>query len=778
MSSAARRPLGGSLGLIIQAIRRRIPPEQAWLAAILIAHVWIGLSYERATPVFEASDEGSHYAVVQWLAQGRPLPVQDPRGPEQVWHQEGSQPPLYYLLAARLVALVRPTDFAQVFVQNPLSRVGIPGTPYNANLYRHPLGGEPLAGTVLAVRLVRWFTLALSALTIYLVYRLAHALSPGHQPLALLAASFAAFNPMALFVNASVNNDNLLMLLSTAALLVMIGRMQPGAARRWRPAAALGVLLGLAALTKVSGLVLWPVAGLALLAGHLRRRSSGEPFAVLAGEAAVVFALALAISGWWFWRNQQLYGEWLGLNTMVAIAGPRAQPVSLLPLVWQEAQGFYMSFWGVFGVFTILPPGWVFAFYTVLVGWARTGAVRELLVRRVRPSAEFGLLLLFCLLTLAGVIRWTMQTPASQGRLLFGAIAPLSIALAGGILAAARPLLRLRAGRQWANGLVVTLAGALALVAAVLPDGVIAPRYAPPPRIADTDFPPDLKRVYATFDKSIELVGYTVPDDPVRPGGTQPVTLYWRALRPMEADYALALHLLGRKNVEVGKIDTWPGGGNAPTSSWPVGTVLSDTYYVPLTTTMDAPSVLALDLYFWEGDSSRRLPISTPGDGTPSSVVLRPAGRAVGLDNPRPEPTMRIEASFEHAIELAGYDAVAETSVNGGALSLTLYWRLNSGRVPADYTVFVHLVGEDGVALVPPADGPPRGGDWPTSAWVPGEWVVDERVIALPPVLPLGRYTAQVGFYDPASGARLLAYQSNGTRWPNDVVSLPVFEVR
>jgi hypothetical protein len=92
--------------------------------------------------------------------------------------------------------------------------------------------------------------------------------------------------------------------------------------------------------------------------------------------------------------------------------------------------------------------------------------------------------------------------------------------------------------------------------------------------------------------------------------------------------------------------------------------------------------------------------------------------------------------------------------------------------VPANYTVFLHLVNAQGDMVTDPADGPPLGGDWPTSDWVPGQSVVDTRLIALPPNLPTGKYDLQVGFYDPASGQRLTARKVDGAPWPDNAVVL------
>jgi hypothetical protein len=584
---------------------------------------------------------------------------------------------------------------------------------------------------------------------------------PGQAVLALLAAALVAFNPMALFINASVNNDNLLMLLSTASLCAIVVFMRPQVPNYGWKAAGLGILLGLAALTKVSGLVLWPAAAIGVAWGAWR----GRDWRRLLVAGAIIAAAALLVSGWWYWRNQQLYGEWLGLKTMVAMAGPRAQAIRVVDLLRTEWYGFFLSYWGVFGVFTILPADWVFGFYFILTLWSGLGWLQTLLRRPLRLTAEVLLLVLFTILTLVGVVNWTLQTLASQGRLMFGAIAPLSTLTAAGILAAARPLLRQRAGRGWANGLVLTLSGALALVAGVVPPAYIAPHYAPPQQVALADLPSNMLPTDVVFGGNIQLLGYTAPITPVVPGESLPITLYWLAAKPIARDYALALHLLGRHGGEVAKLDTWPGIGNGATTQWTPGVIYADTYWLPVADTAIPPSHLWLNLNFWEDDPGRILPITTSGGAPVESVVL-PVGRLADERGPAREPQFDEGSTFEYGIELLGYDAVSNDS-----LALNLYWRLNAREpVPGDYTVFLHLIDEHGQMVQAPADGPPLDGDWPTSAWLPGRTVVDSHTIPWPAKLPAGRYDLQLGFYDPATGARLAAYRADGARWPDDVV--------
>ncbi|MCC6190503.1 MAG: phospholipid carrier-dependent glycosyltransferase [Anaerolineales bacterium] len=766
---------------------RRSFPATRWLGVVIGAHLVLGLLYDWATPSYEASDEGAHYAVVNWLADGRPLPVQQPGGPERDWAQEGSQPPLYYWLAAQLIRGLDRTDYAAQRVEFPLSAIGTPGTDHNANLYRHPMEPGPLAGTLLAIKVVRLFSLTLSAATVGLTFVLAQQALRAEHSVSLLAAALVAFNPMALFINASVNNDNLLMLLSTAGLVATLALMRGVGRTRagWQLRATLGVILGLAALTKISGLLLWPLAGAALvwaeLAGDGRsgiQRAPKTPAALVRSAWPVVFqlmavyALALLVCGWWYWRNLQLYGEWLGLETMVAVAGPRPA-TTLAALLWNEWYGFYLSFWGVFGVFTVLPAAWVHGLYAALTGAAMFGGLLACLRRPVRVSADLALLGAFCLLTLAGVIRWTLQTYASQGRLLFGAIAPLSILLAAGLFSLARPVLRPRAGRGWASGFVLTLAAALALVAAVIPAAYIAPHYAPPPIVSEAGLPADLRPVQATFGGQIELLGYTAQSEPIAPGDTLSVTLYWRGSQPIAADYSLALHVLGRgQTEEVGKLDTWPGGGNAATSQWTPGTIYADTYALPIAVNAQVPTQLWLDVYFRQGETGR-LPIVTPQGASAQAVRLwagRAAPRAAHTDEPE-QPSL---AQFENGLRLLGYDASAN-----GALYLTLYWELAANEpLGQDYTVFLHLTDAQGVLVLEPADAPPLDGDWPTSAWLPGRQVADTHVIGLSPTLRAGRYNLRMGLYDPSTGARLAAFRPDGTRWPDDAIVLEGIVVR
>ena len=197
--------------------------EKRLLAVILGLFILLGVTYAVTTPVFEASDELWHYPMIQHLANGNSLPVQvfDPAlaGP---WKQEASQPPLYYYLGAALTFWIDTSDMAQVRWLNPHVDNGIIAEDGNINLAIHDPAWNAWQGTLLAVRIVRVFSVFLSAGTVFLTYLIAKAVAPGRPEVALGATAVNAFLPMFLFISGAVNNDNLAILLASLAVWLMI----------------------------------------------------------------------------------------------------------------------------------------------------------------------------------------------------------------------------------------------------------------------------------------------------------------------------------------------------------------------------------------------------------------------------------------------------------------------------------------------------------------------------------------------------------------------------
>lgn len=80
----------------------------------------------------------------------------------------------------------------------------------------------------------------------------------------------------------------------------------------------------------------------------------------------------------------------------------------------------------------------------------------------------------------------------------------------------------------------------------------------------------------ARLGESIEFLGYNVEGFPARPGDPVKVTLFWRALKTMDASYTVFTHLLNSNNAMAGQNDSMPAMATRPTTSWAPGEVIAD----------------------------------------------------------------------------------------------------------------------------------------------------------------------------------------------------------
>lgn len=124
-------------------------------------------------------------------------------------------------------------------------------------------------------------------------------------------------------------------------------------------------------------------------------------------------------------------------------------------------------------------------------------------------------------------------------------------------------------------------------------------------------------------------------------------------------------------------------------------------------------------------------------------------------------------------IRLCGYSLGTDVGHPGEFLLVTLYWEALR-PIPQSYTVFVHLLDSEG-RLAAQIDSPPAGGAFPTTAWVPGEFVADHYAIPLPANLPPGRYRLSVGMYLWPEMTRLPVKEGDQT---GDAVFLGWIEIR
>jgi 4-amino-4-deoxy-L-arabinose transferase-like glycosyltransferase len=162
------------------------------------------------------------------------------------------------------------------------------------------LGESSLAGTAHAVRVA---SSALGLLTVGLAVALVLRAEPGNPRRAFLAGGLLLFLPVQLYMSAMLSEEILASFLISAAV-VGVAWTSLGEAPRLAAALGVGVLAGLALLTKLTGLLAIAATAGALLLDGWQRRAPSAGFR----HAFALVAVAGAVGGWYYLRNLIGYG--------------------------------------------------------------------------------------------------------------------------------------------------------------------------------------------------------------------------------------------------------------------------------------------------------------------------------------------------------------------------------------------------------------------------------------------------------------------------------------
>ncbi|GAB4278765.1 MAG: hypothetical protein Kow0080_30600 [Candidatus Promineifilaceae bacterium] len=223
------------------------------------------------------------------------------------------------------------------------------------------------------------------------------------------------------------------------------------------------------------------------------------------------------------------------------------------------------------------------------------------------------------------------------------------------------------------------------------------------------------------------------------------LTIYWQSQQNLTQSLAVEVTLTDWQGAPLAVVrhDT---PGESATTTWQAGEWIRDVYVLPVDV-QDAPyayrvyvSVLA--------ETGDALPLVDAGDA-PLRVEVAQTKRApekVAV----PETAVAVNANFANAITLSHVELPQQITVNT-PVNMTFYWQSHT-RVTADYTLFVHLVDENG-NYIAGHDSQPVQGHYPTSMWTPGETIADNHQWQAN-ILP-GTYEVQVGLYQLKSGERL-----------------------
>lgn len=606
--SASARILGGNsserlFGLQLPRLWPALPFQ--WL--LPVAFLMVGAVYLYAAPNFEASDTVQHVGMIKWIAERGELPLQSARH-EHLYGQEASQPPLYYLLMAGVWQAFDTSDFAARYLPSPFTVIGETLSLGNRNLVIYKQVYPPdLRGSSLALYAIRLLGLGMGAATVAAVYQSARTALPGRRGLWLLAGALTAFNPQFLFISASVSNDNLINMLAALIAWQTLLMLRDGFGRR--RSLLLAVLIALAALTKLSGLVVGAVAGLAAIVGLIRWRD-WRGFGLLVGAVLLCFAV---IALWWYLRNLRLYGEIFGTAAMLEYFGRRS--ISPWQLFLSEFEGLRVSYWAVFGAFNIVAHD---AFYRVMDALSLLGALglaRFVVLHRHSRELMTQLAALALLLVLGGfmLIWWSAQTWASTGRLLFPYITSASILLALGL-------------SVWRIPPVLLVLPLLAFSLAA-PFLYIVPNY-DHPRIVERL--PEKATARDVQWEDIRLTGYELPAAREwRAGADIPVSFYWASRAHSPLAYALVLSLLNADGERIAGFETWPGWGTMPHPWMELGRAYQDEYIMRIPTDAKTSPLLTLEIRWYVFPYGADLPARLE-TGEEAPGLRLPLGRLAG----------------------------------------------------------------------------------------------------------------------------------------------------
>lgn len=575
----------------------------------------LSLYYSVATPLFEAPDEPAHFDYILYLAQGHGLPVQSFEH-DRVIVVQGHHPPLYYALGALFTFWIDTRNAPDVYRENPNFVLRLGGSGQEPNFLLHTSAEQfPWQGYALAAHLVRILSIVFGMVTVWGTYRLGKIVAR-REPIALGAAALVAFNPQFLYLSGMINNDSAVTAFLTLALVIMAGIVIEGATRR--RAIWLGIWLGLAMMSKATALA-WGLLVIYALGIVWWRERTWRPVLRLAIWIGMPL---LVISGWWFVRNQILYGDPLGYRMFLSNVSVIFSPSDFTILgTWRAfAETTHQSFWGNFGwlVSPIRQP-WPTLFAGLYI-LAALGAMSGWIWRQkagqwhgLRQKGAWGLLSLSVVVIVAWTINFarTNGSSAFQGRYLFPAIAAIAILIVGGV--------SFMVSDRWQALLVGILVIPLIGLAVTAPGQYIVPvfRYFTLPESALTAVP---HRLAGTFSPEIALVGYDA-----RPSRDAiDLTLYWQAQGAPSANYKVFIHALNSVGQLCGQRDALTQNGVFPMTIWRTGDVIEDPYHVPIDQVCCGTESCLLHVGMYREDTGQRLLYSLNGQPIADHVEIRP----------------------------------------------------------------------------------------------------------------------------------------------------------
>ncbi len=233
------------------------PPTVRWL--LLGAWVLLAVNNMNRIPLGMGYDAFAHYEYISYIAKKWAIPLAN-----EGWQM--FQPPLFYIVSALLRVILSPFF-----------------SPVNVAI------------------LLRIIPLACGMAQVELVYRSMRHVFPERNDLQIIGTLVGGLLPMNIYISQTVGNEPLAGVFSTMAVVMTLRILRPESGSfSMRRLILMGVLLGLACLTKFTAVLLIPPIILALIYLLLER---GETVKGIAKSISAVLCSGVLLSGWYYIRN-------------------------------------------------------------------------------------------------------------------------------------------------------------------------------------------------------------------------------------------------------------------------------------------------------------------------------------------------------------------------------------------------------------------------------------------------------------------------------------------
>jgi 4-amino-4-deoxy-L-arabinose transferase-like glycosyltransferase len=344
------------------------------------------------TPTFYAPDEVGHFNYVKYIYEKRALPVYEPETAVRNNEFEYYQPPLYYLALMPSYAAAKFLNFDED----------------------------------ITVRILRLSSIILWLINLLFGIKILDRLKIGNEFIRVFFIGMLSLLPTYLFISSVINNDNLVVTLAGAYLLIFSGKTS------LKNSIAIGLIIGLALITKLTAAVLFiPVISLMLIKFLKKEILLNQAVLYLLVVCIVSFVLYAPVG----FRNTALYGSFMALS----IGNEPAAWRSVFHSFIEIQDNIKETFWSASGHYMrqrFLPGIGIHLTYLGIIGliWGYIKKKENSLIAFESSTLMFvQSTTLGVIVNLLLVLWFGMIYAQGQGRFLFTMLFPIALLLAAGL---------------------------------------------------------------------------------------------------------------------------------------------------------------------------------------------------------------------------------------------------------------------------------------------------------------------------------------------------------